>query len=211
MKLKKRTWTKKIRPIRIDGDVAYSPLTQGYSAVIDAADVPLVEGLNWCAVKADSGLVYAYNGGNVKKRLHQFLTGAAPGVFHDHRDGDGLNNRRANIRVATARQNSQNVRPKVPMKGVGKHGSGWRARITVDGRRIGLGLFATEAEAGVAYDEAAKMHFGEFARLNFPAEGGPAGVCHDTPAGPAGGGRPAPNRRPTPTIARRKVQGAEQA
>jgi hypothetical protein len=46
----KRTWTKKIRPIRVEGDTAIVPLTRGFEAVIDAVDVPIVEGWNWVAI-----------------------------------------------------------------------------------------------------------------------------------------------------------------
>lgn len=88
----------------------------------------------------------------------------------DHRDGDGQNNRIANLRTATPEQNSFNKggyrNNRVGLKGVGYHaGTGkWRARIRHRGRLVSLGLFATAGEAHEAYVAAARNLFGEFAR-----------------------------------------------
>jgi hypothetical protein len=93
----------------------------------------------------------------------------------DHRDGDGLNNRRSNLRVATHQQNRCNQRKSArpmssPFKGVHLHrGSGkWRAQVRVDGKVKLLGAFGSEMEAALVYDNAARALYGEFATLNFP-------------------------------------------
>jgi hypothetical protein len=102
--------------------------------------------------------------------LHTFLTGW-PQV--DHVNGDGLDNRRSNLRSATSNQNRMNRRRHSNntsgYKGVTWHGrSGrWRARIGVAGRKLSLGLHETPEVAARAYDAAALQHFGEFAALNF--------------------------------------------
>lgn len=170
----KQTWRYKVRSIRVDGDIAFIPLTRGKVAIIDAADVPLVDGWNWCAVPSTTGGWYAYCSGNKKVRLHQYLKPAPAGFVIDHRDRDGLNCRRSNLRFATAKQNAQNKRrPRIgtgAYKGVSRHGGGWRARIVAENGRLALGTFQTAEMAADAYDRAALELFGEFAVLNFPAK-----------------------------------------
>lgn len=113
--------------------------------------------------------------------MHRLILGLAPGQVGDHRNGNGLDNRRENLRMATYSQNNQNARPSSkkasPFKGVsircnrfgGRYKARpWAAEIHVDGRKIGLGSFPDEVSAAKAYDVAAREHFGEFAKLNFP-------------------------------------------
>ena len=81
----------------------------------------------------------------------------------DHENGNGLDNRRENLRLATHSQNQRNrrrTRDKV-YKGTRRNGKKWVAHIV-------LGTFASEEEAARAYDHAATLLYGEFARLNFP-------------------------------------------
>jgi hypothetical protein len=108
--------------------------------------------------------------------MHRLILAAAAGQWVDHIDGDGLNNRRANLRICDPNQNAANSR-RVPNT-IGYRGV-WRtiygryyASITSKGRAVRLGSFSTAIEAAVAYDEAAKELHGEFATLNFP-EGAP--------------------------------------
>lgn len=108
--------------------------------------------------------------------VHRDLLDAPKGAHIDHIDGDGLNNCRSNLRLATAAGNAQNRRPLVgassPYKGVrlrkGIVARPWQAVIWRDGKQRSLGHYATEIEAAVAYDVAAVETFGEFAWLNFP-------------------------------------------
>ena len=88
----------------------------------------------------------------------------------DHRDGNGLNNTRANLRIATHTQNMQNRKRhknnKSGYKGVYRRRSGkWRAAIRVNGKYISLGSFDTPEEAYAAYCKAAIQYHGEFARF----------------------------------------------
>lgn len=110
--------------------------------------------------------------------MHAVVLGVA---FADHRDGNGLNNRRPNLREVTATQNAQNLAkrradsrtgaPTSRYKGVSSRGAGkWRARATLNGKAVSLGDFPSEDDAARAYDDFARKHFGEFARLNFPTE-----------------------------------------
>jgi hypothetical protein len=111
--------------------------------------------------------------------MHRVILAAPNGVEVDHRSGDGLDNRRANLRLATHAQNHQNRTRKIlgctsRHKGVHMHCGRWQARIAdgpvVDGhaKRRSLGHFDSEDAAGRAYDAAALVSFGEFASLNFP-------------------------------------------
>lgn len=83
----------------------------------------------------------------------------------DHRDGDGFNNRKSNLRNATQSQNIANG-TWGRLRGVEKHGAKYRARIVVNQQRIELGSYETEDEAIAAYQVAADKYFGEFAEHN---------------------------------------------
>jgi hypothetical protein len=167
--------TMRPRPIRIEGDHAYVPLTQGLEAVIDAEDVPLVEGRNWFTWKNSRGRVYAQRqsrlDGPGKQRqrvlpMHRVIVDAPDDMFVDHIDGDGLNNRRSNLRIVTNAQNMQN-RGKPSnntsgYKGVSKNRTRWEAVIRAHGRVKYLGSFGSALEAHQAYlAEAAVLH-GEY-------------------------------------------------
>lgn len=106
--------------------------------------------------------------------MHRMLLGVTDHrVEIDHIDGDGLNNRRANLRTATRAQNARNMmksRGRSRFKGVDFHKltNKWRARIVVNYVERFIGLFGAEEAAARAYDQAARKAFGKFARLNFP-------------------------------------------
>lgn len=173
------------RKIRVVGDLAYIPLTKGYEAVIDAVDVPLVERWNWTArvrLHADGSVSNVYAGrmdGPVGNRrnvlLHRFLTDAPDEMDVDHRDGNGLNNRRrgekGNLRTATRAQNLQNSRLSRSntsgFKGVSwvASRSRWLACIQAHGKRVCLGLFKTPEAAAAAYAKASAELHGEFGRV----------------------------------------------
>ena len=163
------------RAIRIEGDVAYIKLTKGCEAVIDVADVPLVEGRNWYA-SSSKHTVYArrdekLGDGRARISLHRIVIGAEPGVLVDHIDGNGLNNRRSNLRLATNAENMRNARGHLDSasgaKGVSWHkgAAKWRAAIMADRQEHYLGLFDTVESAHAAYCDAAKRLHGQFARV----------------------------------------------
>lgn len=157
-------------PVVIDGDVARIQLAGGWVAVVDAADLALLAGRRWCAFRSRR-TVYAY-ANRPKVFMHRLVAGAGPGEQIDHRDGDGLNNRRTNLRRATTSQNGGNMAPRPSRhgyKGVTPARSRWAARIMVGYRRRHLGTFDSPEEAARAYDEAAREAWGEYARTNFPA------------------------------------------
>ena len=157
------------RQIRIEGDTAYVPLTRGYEAIIDAEDAPLVAQYNWRAM-VDDRAIYAvrHKAGGGSVLLHRELMEAEHGYEVDHIDGDGLNNRRSNIRAATKTQNQWNRRRPVTnksgVKGVywSAREKRWLAQIGVRGKRIHLGYFSDLEAAAAAYAAACTKLHGEF-------------------------------------------------
>lgn len=158
------------------------PLTQGKVALVDDADLLWLSRWKWCAQKQRDGeRWYAVthvpnpNPGPRQKRLlmHRLILRAASGVEIDHEDGDGLNNQRNNIRVATHAENMRNRRRwanKHGFKGVYKNSKskGYGAYIKVDKKLKHIGSFATVEEAAKAYDMVALRLHQDFAALNFP-------------------------------------------
>lgn len=141
------------------------PLTHRKIAVVDAEDFSRVSAFNWNARK-HRYTWYAYRGQNVS--MHATICGFKN---VDHKDGDGLNNRRKNLRASSNSQNQFNKRIQSNstsgFKGVCWHVYGWQARITIGNhKRMSLGHFETPEEAARAYNEAALKLYGEFARLN---------------------------------------------
>lgn len=158
-------------------------LTRGHVALVDDEDFGGVSQSRWHAQiqrrASGSARVYAYKSvrtpdGKWKTvALHRMLLNAPEGFDVDHIDGNGLNNRKSNLRLCSKAENQHNAQPRTggasAFKGVTFHGprKKWAARIRVSGNRIHLGLFGSEEDAARAYDEAARKHFRDFARPNF--------------------------------------------
>jgi hypothetical protein len=106
--------------------------------------------------------------------MHRHLITAPKGRVIDHINGDGLDNTKANLRLATPSQNAANSKIRrnstTGFKGVwwDKKKKKYRASIWVDGKRFHLGYFHPKTKAAIAYDRAATHHFAQFARLNNP-------------------------------------------
>lgn len=153
-----------------------------YVAIVDDEDCALVSSHRWFKTKGGTPGRCYYAKAKIRLPefgrmarlvfMHSFLIGKKDGFQIDHKNCNGLDNRRDNLRWATPSQNSTN-------RDVADHGLSsyrgvyllqgrWRATIGVERKRLHLGLFLTEEEAAIAYDEAAIRLHGEFARLNFP-------------------------------------------
>ena len=170
---KKRT----VRKIRIAGDVAYVPLTRGLEAIIDACDVDLVNSWNWNArkqVRRDGSIrtFYAVRTDENQKMIfmHRVIAGTMDGVQTDHKDGNGLNNRRENLRDATRAENQRNCRKPSNntsgVKGVSWHKTRnkWMAKIKFNGKMHFLGRFERLQDASDAYARASAEMHKEFGR-----------------------------------------------
>ena len=176
--------TRALRPIRIDGDVAYITLTKGYEAVIDVADVHLVAGRNWGAreiLRKDGStrVVYAESRARAQNSgqrgvilMHRVIAGTPCGMHTDHINCDGVDNRRSNLRVVTRCQNAHNARRRSDntsgAKGITWHGptGKWQARIRVNGKEHYLGLFSDIASASEEYGRHSKELHGQFGRTS---------------------------------------------
>lgn len=149
------------------------PLTQARIALVDDDDFERLMAVGKWQLATCGGRHYAQHGGNGWcVRMHVLLMGGIGMV--DHINGDGLDNRRSNLRLATSSQNGANIpapsHNTSGYKGVSlyKRTGRWRAYAGANARH--LGYFATAEEAARAYDAAATETWGNFARLNFPRQ-----------------------------------------
>jgi hypothetical protein len=161
-----------------DKDIRYIPLTQGQVAIVDASDYAWLSLYRWHVQKPGGKHYAARRQHNKLITMHREIMQPLDGYVVDHIDGDGLNNRRSNLRICTRQQNYCN-RAKAPgcssaYKGVNLHKKTGKYLVSIrfQGQRMYLGCFDDEIEAARAYDRKAFEVFGEFAWLNFPADYG---------------------------------------
>lgn len=151
------------------------PLTKGYTAIVDECDADLAR-FKWQAHDQDNGLVYVVGANH--RRIHRMIMERIlgqrleAGIHVDHINGNGLDNRRENLRLASYSQNIANSKLS-KASSTGYKGVSFRnrdgvfvARIGINRKRIFLGNFRTAREAGIAYNRAALHYFGEYARFN---------------------------------------------
>lgn len=157
-------------------------LTQGKVALIDDADWDLVSGFKWCAWKGPrNNTWYAVtdgmrcDGSIGRIYMHRLILGLTDTkIQSDHRDGNGLNNRRENLRACSDGQNKRNrcvqANNTSGFKGVSWHKQRekWRAVIEINYKQKHLGLFTTPEAAHAAYCAAASELHGDFANYGIP-------------------------------------------
>lgn len=153
-------------------------LTQGKVALVDDEDFDRLNQFKWYAMR-DGCTFYAARGVGGRKNkatewMHRVIMNTPVEMDTDHKDGDGLNNQKHNLRNCTRSQNLANKksRPGSVSKYIGVHKGNnkkkefWRAQLRKNGKSIHVGCFATEEQAALAYNEKAKEIHGEFAKLN---------------------------------------------
>lgn len=153
-------------------------LTKSYVALVDDEDYDRLMRCNWHVFQKDNmHTIYAYrdcylNGRPSSRAMHVEIMGTRPGFYVDHKDRNGLNNCRSNLRFATQSQNCANsiarVNSSSRFKGVSwaVDRCKWRAWIMCEYTSYTLGSFVLEEDAARAYNTKALELFGEFARLN---------------------------------------------
>jgi hypothetical protein len=147
----------------------------GLCIEIDEADRAVMVGRSWrvCKRGVKQYLAWSTTERGTKKTIymHRLFAGAKPGQVVDHVNGNGLDNRRENLRIVTITENNRNMPAKSGyssrFKGVGWNKCGWRVRIRVDYRHITVGFFEDEIEAAFAYDIASLRYHGEYGKRNF--------------------------------------------
>jgi hypothetical protein len=142
-------------------------LTQGRFAEVDCEDAVALRVFKWRAFRAGGTWYAATTIGGKTVLMHRLILGAKDGSTVDHKDHNGLNNRRGNLRLCSTSQNAMNKRSGRKFKGVWNlRGGKFGAAIVAGSERIFLGVFGCAEAAACAYDHAARRHFGEFACTN---------------------------------------------
>jgi len=166
-------------------------LTQGQYAIVDPEDFKWLNLFKWFANRSHKAF-YArrviYINGKIKViQMHRLVMHYDGELFVDHENRNSLDNRKINLRIATAAENRANSSRNIEGKSSRYRGvclkkdlNKWQASIGYRGKRIHLGYFENEIDAAKAYDEAARKYYGEYAVVNF---GEQRGLVTGSPSG----------------------------
>jgi len=153
------------------------PLTRNHFAIVNDADYPSLSIHKWSLTVGPTGKKYAHRrrkksdgpGSKSLISMHRVIMGVqnqSTNIVVDHMNGDGLDNRRENMRLCKPGENSKNIQSvwgKSGVRGISQTKSGkWRARIRCDLKLIEVGTFDTERDASIAYGFASRVFHGEF-------------------------------------------------
>lgn len=171
-------------------------LDKGMHTLVDDEDYDYLMQWNWYVkiVKGCKGTAYAARSAPTNRRskpkpgrpngtiitvtirMHRLLLDPPKGLSVDHKDRNGLNNQKSNLRICTWKDNSANTGPRNTntsgWKGVSfmpnRNIKPWRATLREGSKSLLAKNYSTAIEAALAYDLAAREHHGEFAYQNFP-------------------------------------------
>lgn len=148
-------------------------LTKGKFAIVDDEDFDFLNQWEWCYTSSGYAMrTVKIDGKDQFILMHRLINGTPKGMYTDHKNGDGLDNRKINLRNATNSNNQMN-RINLPggtsaYRGVSwaSKARKWKSAIKLNQKSINLGYFDDESEAAKAYNDAAEKYHGVFARLN---------------------------------------------
>ena len=153
-------------------------LTQNKVALVDDEDFDYLNQWKWFAHKSHNTYYAVRNGTQINNKresqiaMHSLIMCNSKGLQIDHRDHNGLNNQKSNLRICDFSQNNCNRKPYGKSKYLGVSFNDYgrvRATIKINGKQKHLGYFGfDEIAAAYAYDAAAKKYHGEFSNYNFP-------------------------------------------
>jgi hypothetical protein len=154
--------------ISINGNVAEIEIIQNekiYKAIIDTEDLVKVKDFKFCLNRG-----YVCTSNEKKLRLHNLIIDNCGYPEIDHKNRNKLDNRKCNLRPCTKSQNQGNRKPNKNntsgYRGVTFKCNNWAATIVINGIKTHLGYFGTKEGAAIAYNKAARKHWGSFANLN---------------------------------------------
>lgn len=149
-------------------------LNNEQEAILDDEDYEALKSYHWYSDRGYATRMSLKGEGKRRMiRMHQQILNIPNHLVADHINGNRLDNRRANLRICTRAQNNMNrfvekQSSSSIYKGVcwRPHANAWKAYIKLNSKQMHLGYFQSEEEAALAYNAAAREHFGQFARLN---------------------------------------------
>jgi hypothetical protein len=163
-------------PVPPNPAIRYIRLTRNLHAIVDAADYEWLKRYKWHAFGSPKKRTF-YAARNVAHQvvfMHRAIMNPPQGKVVDHYNGNGLDNRRCNLRICRAAENSRNMAKRAGTRsrfiGVYPHRDKWYVNVTCNGEDHYGGLFDDEVEAAKARDALALRLHGPYARLNFPPE-----------------------------------------
>lgn len=152
------------------GEILMELLIKNCIVLIDDEDYEKVKDFKWTFIKYKCGTRYRVAKSNPTVYMHRLIMKCPKGEYVDHINGNGLDNRKINLRICSNAENSRNRTSKNPSgyKGVFyvESSKKWLAKITFNYKSIWLGRFKTKNEAALAYNNKAIELFGKFAKLN---------------------------------------------
>jgi len=156
----------------LDESYKLIPLTQGQVAMVDAEDYESLMDWNWHAYWNKCTKSFYAQRSDSKLWMHRMILKCGKGEEGDHINHDSLDNRKENLRKASRSQNACNMRISVNTSGFrgvswSKSNKKWQAQIKIHQRPIHLRFYEAKEDAARAYDNAAIIHHGDFATLNF--------------------------------------------